>query len=99
MVRASSQEERIAALERQVATLTRELAALRPAQNGDVTIRPISRDQAKGEVLALFESGGTHYYSDIVQQLGIDIEDLIAVCEELEREGKVETLGDAAKSG
>ncbi len=97
MVRASSQEERIAALERQVATLTRELKALRPLQNGDVAIRAISRGQARREVLALFEAGGTVYYSDIVQRLGIDIDDVIAVCEALELEGKIETLGDAAK--
>jgi len=98
MVRAERQEERIAALERQVASLTEQLERLTEGPNGVVPLRPLSRQEARAEIIGLFETGETLYYSDIVGRLGIDIDDVIEICNELEREGRIETLGDAAKS-
>ncbi len=103
MVRASRQSpldeqaERITALERRLASLTRKVQRLSATQNGAVELRNLTRAQARSEIIDLFQSGETLYYSDIVQRLGIDIEDVIEICRELETEGRIETLGDAAK--
>jgi len=103
MVRAPRQDpldehaERIASLERRLASLTRKVQRLSSVQNGAAELRRLTKDQARVEIMDLFQSGGTLYYSDIVQKLGIDIEDVIEICRELEAEGRIETLGDAAK--
>jgi hypothetical protein len=103
MVRAPRQDpldeqaERIASLERRLASLTRKVQGLSAVQNGAVELRRLTKDQARAEIIDIFQSGETLYYSDIVQRLGIDIEDVIEICRELEAEGRIETLGDAAK--
>jgi len=103
MVRAPRQDpldeqaERIASLERRLASLTRKVQRLSSVQNGAVELRRLTKDQARAEIMELFQSGGPLYYSDIVQRLGIDIEDVIEICRELEDEGRIETLGDSAK--
>lgn len=54
-----------------------------------VVLREISKDQAKNEVKQLFSSGRTLYYSDIAQELGIDLELVVSLCKELEEEGEI----------
>ena len=91
--------DRIATLEARVTALQKEVHALQKALEGDrevVVLRTISREQAKQEIRELFASGETLYYSDIVQRLGLDIALVIDLCKELEAEGEVVTLGNAA---
>jgi hypothetical protein len=60
-----------------------------------VVLREISRDEAKQEITKLFSTGKTLYYSDIVEQLKIDLELVVDICDELIREGKIQ-VGEAA---
>jgi DNA-binding MarR family transcriptional regulator len=89
-------EDRIVALEKQVADLGRQLTRLKSSSKGEITLRSLSHDEARSEILRLFRTGETLYYSDIVGRLGIDIDDVVEICRELEAEGKIETIDDAA---
>jgi len=57
-----------------------------------IVLREISREQARQEVRQLFTSGQTLYYSDIAEELGLDLELVVDICRELEesREVKVD---------
>jgi cell division protein FtsB len=96
----SSSENRIRALEGRVAALEEEVEALKQGtseeqETGVILLRSIPKDQAKQEIRQLFASGETLYYSDIVQRLGLDIALVVELCQELEAEGEVMTLGNA----
>jgi len=43
----------------------------------------------KENIEKLFKTGRTLYYSDIVQELGLDLEMVVDICSELYKEGKV----------
>ena len=54
-----------------------------------IVLREISREQAKQEIQQLFSSGRTLYYSDIAEELRLDLELVVDVCRELEESGEV----------
>jgi dCTP deaminase len=59
-----------------------------------VVLRTLSREDAREEILNLFKSTtGPLYYSDIAQRLGIDLEQVLEITSELEREGIIGELG------
>ncbi|MDP3061776.1 MAG: hypothetical protein Q8O40_00985 [Chloroflexota bacterium] len=89
-------ESRVQELEREVAELKTRLEA--QEEEEVIVLRDISREQAKDEIRVLFKAGETLYYSDIVRRLGLDVSLVVELCDELESEGEVETLGDSAKS-
>ena len=43
----------------------------------------------RAEIIDLFATGETFYYSDIFERLRIDFEMVIDICQELEREGAI----------
>ena len=49
-----------------------------------IVLREISREQAKQEIQQLFSSGRTLYYSDIAEELSLDLELVVDICRELE---------------
>ncbi len=51
-----------------------------------IVLREITREEAKQEIRQLFSSGRTLYYSDIVQELKLDLETVVDICNELEEE-------------
>lgn len=51
-----------------------------------VVLRNITRKEAKQEIQQHFLSGRTLYYSDIVKELGLDLETVVDICNELEQE-------------
>ena len=57
-----------------------------------IVLREMSREQAKQEIQQLFSSGRTLYYSDIAEELRLDLELVVDICRELEesREVKVD---------
>ena len=56
-----------------------------------IILRDISREQAKTEIDELFRNTTESlYFSDIMEQLGIDLELVVSVCNELLDEGKIE---------
>lgn len=54
-----------------------------------IVLRDITREEAKQEIRKLFSSGQTFYYSDIVQELKLDLETVVGICNELEEEGEI----------
>lgn len=81
---------RVAALEEEVLTLKASI----PDQQV-IMLRTISREQAKQEILELFQSGGTWYYDEIVHRLGIDLPLVVELCQELKNEGEIEVDANA----
>lgn len=60
-----------------------------------IEIREIGREQAKAEIVDLFATGETLYYSDIADRLLLDYEMVIEICRELESEGAIGVDDDA----
>jgi dCTP deaminase len=59
-----------------------------------VILRSLSRDQAKQEIVDLFRSTtGPLFYSDIAERLQMDLEQVLEITHELEREGVIGELG------
>ena len=54
-----------------------------------IVLREITREEVKKEIRQLFQSGRTFYYSDIVQELKIDLETVVEICNELEKEKEI----------
>lgn len=59
-----------------------------------VVLRTIKREDAKKEILELFQSGETLYYSDIATNLRLDLEVVVDICLELMESEEIEVLGD-----
>ncbi len=78
-------------LRRKVSALERDVKALRLQQSSDVVVlRTITRTKAREEILGLFRSGQTLYYSDVARRLRIDLPLVVDICNELLREGKID---------
>jgi hypothetical protein len=54
-----------------------------------VILRELPREEAKKEIQQLFSTGRTLYYSDIVQELGIDLETVVDICRELQKDKEI----------
>ena len=60
-----------------------------------IILREVSREQAEGEIRALFATGETLYYSDIAERLGLDLELVVEICNELKEQGDIEVNADS----
>ena len=70
--------------------LVEHIAVERPR---NVVLRAISRKQAKDEIVQLFrEAKRTLFYSDVAEQLNLDLELVVELCNELEKEGAIGVL-------
>jgi DNA invertase Pin-like site-specific DNA recombinase len=74
---------------RQVKQRLSELENIVAAKDKVIVLKDITREVAKKEIKKLFSSGRTLYYSDIVQELGIDLETVVDICNELEEEKEI----------
>ena len=59
-----------------------------------IELRDISKEEAKQEILAMFQSGETMFYSDLATRLQLDLPLVVEVCQELEQEGEIEVYAD-----
>jgi len=77
------------ALREELRQARQKLAELenRPSGEEVMVVRDITEEEAKEEIRQLFSKGQTQYYSDIVKELGLDLELVVEVCNELESEG------------
>ncbi|NCO34876.1 MAG: hypothetical protein AUJ92_21855 [Armatimonadetes bacterium CG2_30_59_28] len=62
---------------------------------GFMDLRDIPRDQAKREIRELVQDNKVRYYSDIMQELRLDLKLVWELCTEMEAEGKLEEATDA----
>lgn len=83
--------KRVNDLESRFVDLTKKLQDVMPQE---ITIREFSRKEAKKEIRQYFKDhhGENIDPSDIFENLGIDIELAIELCDELEREGRVRAV-------
>ena len=49
----------------------------------------MKRHEAKKKIMELFSSGRTLYYSDIAQELGLELKLVVDICEELQSQGMI----------
>lgn len=70
-------QERLASIE---ASLPREKV---------IVLRELSEKEAENEIKKLFSSGKTLYYSDIAQQLRLDLELVVNICNKLQEQGEI----------
>lgn len=84
--------------------LLREMRALVEHILGErvqtVVLRSIPRDQARQEILDLYKHSKVPlFYSDIAEQLSLDLEIVLELCMELENEGKIGVLAQYEPKG
>ena len=60
-----------------------------------IELREVTKEEAKVEIVELFDSGETLYYSDISDRLRIDLELVVEICRELQAEGEIAVDDDA----
>jgi hypothetical protein len=60
-----------------------------------IVLRDITREEAKEEIQKLFMSGRTLYYSDIAEELRLDLELVVDICRELQENKKIGIDEDA----
>ena len=89
-------KEENALLKAKNADLEEEIAAMQAnyAEAEVLEIRDIPRDQAKQEIKDYFEAhhGEDIYPSDVMEALFLDYDLISELCNELQREGKIERL-------
>lgn len=60
-----------------------------------VVLRTLSPEEARREILDLFRSAtGPLFYSDIAERLQIDLEQVLEITNEMERDGLIGELGN-----
>jgi dCTP deaminase len=79
------------ALLREMKKLVEHIAGDRPRT---ILLRAVPRDIAKKEILELFKRNKGHrlFYSDVAEQLSLDLELVVELCTELENEGRIGVL-------
>ena len=78
-----------------VATLEEQVAHLEENSVGKVIVlREITKEEAKREIIDLFATEETLYYSDISERLCIDLEKVVEICRELKAEGAIRVDDD-----
>ena len=78
---ATQMESRVAALEERVARLEEHSAEVRV-----IELREVTMDEARAEIVDLFATGETLYYSDIADRLRLDLEMVVEICNKLQEE-------------
>ena len=83
--------DEVASLRERVTFLESELARIIESSALEVIeLREVSREQAKAEITDLFdETEVPLYYSDIMERLGIELELVVEICQELIDEGVI----------
>lgn len=60
-----------------------------------IVLRELSREEAKKEIRQLFKSGRTLYYSDIAEELKLDLKLVVDICRELQENNEIGIDEDA----
>lgn len=63
-----------------------------------VVLREISKEEAEKEILELFSGGQVLYYSDIAETLGLDLQLVVEICNELQSTKEIEAIDEALRS-
>ena len=87
MALVAEEQSEIGALKARVAVLEEQVARLEEDSAPKVIeLREVTKDEARAEIIDLFATGETFYYSDIFERLRIDLEMVVEICHELQEE-------------
>ena len=78
-------QEKVLALEDRISTLV----VTGTLDERIIVLRTISKEEARAEILQLFQSGDVIDYGDIAEKLRIDLRTVVEICNDLEREGVI----------
>jgi len=83
-------------LRQRVQGIEERLAAIEKAYPSEkvIVLRELSKEQTETEIMRLFSTGRTLYYSDIAEELGLDLALVVEICNELESRGEVQIVDD-----
>lgn len=79
--------ERIRAVEERLANIEATIPEERV-----IILREVSKEEAEKDILELFSQGQILYYSDIAEQLGLDLQLVVEICNELQSKGEIELV-------
>ena len=60
-----------------------------------IVLRELTREEAKEEIRQLFKSGRTLYYSDVAEELKLDLKLVVDICRELQESNEIGIDEDA----
>lgn len=86
---ATQMESRVSALEERVARLEEH------SEEKVIILREITAEEARAEIIDLFATGETFYYSDIADRLRLDLEMVVEICHGLEEEDMIHVADHA----
>lgn len=96
MALVEEEQSDIGALKARVAVLEEQVARLEEdSVEKVIVLREITVDEARSEIIDLFATGETLYYSDISERLRIDLEMVVDICQELQQQGVIGVDDDA----
>lgn len=74
-----------------ISRIEERLAGIEASLPGEkvIVLREISKEEATNEIRRIFSSGKTLYYSDIAKELGLDLELVVDICNELQKQGDI----------
>ena len=84
-------------LRKEISEIKTELGCMRSEKSSEkvIVLKQISREQAKQEIKELFASGRTLYFSDIAEELKLDIKLVVEICKELQEENEIGVDSDS----
>ena len=93
---AARQAQETAIVQQRIESLEKRLKRLEEAipEERVVILREISKEESEKEILELFSKGQTLYYSDIAEQLGLDLRLVVEICNELQNRAEIEIVDD-----
>lgn len=96
MTLVAEEQSEIGALKVRVTELEEQVSRLKE-ESGEkvIVLREITPEEARAEIIGLFATGETFYYSDISERLRIDLEMVVEICTELQQEGAIGVDDDA----
>ena len=85
------------ALQEELKQAKQRLAELESRISGEevIVIREITREEAEQEIQQLFQSGRTLYYSDIAEELKLDLKLVVDICREFQENKEIGIDEDA----
>lgn len=87
MALVAEEQSEIGALKARVAVLEEQVARLEEDSAPQVIeLREVTMDEARAEIVDLFATGETLYYSDIADRLRLDLEMVVEICHKLQEE-------------
>lgn len=83
--------EENALLRQEIGQIKQKLSELeeRIPEEKVIVLREISREKAKKEIRQLFSNERTLYYSDIAEELRLDLKLVVDICHELQESGEI----------